>query len=188
MTTSSFRSSDGQGEISYHFYPIPASAPAPAIPATFYCFPGMGDLRDQYRFIGPLLAKRGYRVFAEDLRGHGDSNSPSFTDFSPEAVAADYAALVQSSSQSGNDGRIFFVGNSFAGSGAVVAAANSSSTTTTTASPSGVILLGPVLRPSPSDGMFRILTYLLFNKLWGVASWISYYKTLFVSKPPDFAD
>jgi alpha-beta hydrolase superfamily lysophospholipase len=39
--------------------------------------PGMGDLRSAYRFLAPALRKEGFRVACTDLRGHGDSDTPS---------------------------------------------------------------------------------------------------------------
>src|SRR6185437_13756587 len=36
--------------------------------------PGMGDLRQSYRFLAPQLARAGYRVATVDMRGHGDCN------------------------------------------------------------------------------------------------------------------
>ena len=37
--------------------------------------PGIGDLRQSYRFLAPQLAQAGYRVATADLRGHGESAS-----------------------------------------------------------------------------------------------------------------
>src|ERR1700677_387788 len=58
------------------------------------CVPGMGDVRQTWRFLTPLLVARGYRVVAMDIRGHGDS-SASFEDLSAAAVGSDAVALLQ---------------------------------------------------------------------------------------------
>ena len=62
--------------------------------------PGMGDLRQAYRFLIPLLAQAGYRVASADLRGHGES-SMGWTSVTGTAaisrtdVAGDLLALVR---------------------------------------------------------------------------------------------
>src|SRR5256885_3833215 len=56
--------------------------------------PGMGDLRDTYRFLAPALRDAGYRVACTDLRGHGDSDV-TFTSYGDEGhVAVAVAAQV----------------------------------------------------------------------------------------------
>ena len=35
---------------------------------------GIGDRRQAYRFLAPMLAQAGFRVANADLRGHGDSS------------------------------------------------------------------------------------------------------------------
>ncbi len=39
------------------------------------CAPGMGDVRQVYRFLVPRLVEAGYRVATMDLRGHGESDT-----------------------------------------------------------------------------------------------------------------
>lgn len=38
--------------------------------------PGLGALRSEFRYLGPRLVASGYRAFAVDLRGHGESSVP----------------------------------------------------------------------------------------------------------------
>ena len=57
--------------------------------------PGIGDLRQAYRFLAPQLAQAGYRVAAADLRGHGDSSLGSWTSISRTDVAGDLLALIR---------------------------------------------------------------------------------------------
>ena len=38
------------------------------------CIPSMGDMRQEYRFLAPLLVEAGYRVVTLDVRGHGESS------------------------------------------------------------------------------------------------------------------
>ena len=51
------------------------------------CVPGLGDLRQQYRFLAPRLESAGFRVITMDLRGHGAS-SVNWPDYSAAAVWA----------------------------------------------------------------------------------------------------
>ncbi|MEL6307371.1 MAG: alpha/beta fold hydrolase [Chloroflexota bacterium] len=37
--------------------------------------PGMGALREEYRFLAPELVKAGYHAVAVDLRGQGESTA-----------------------------------------------------------------------------------------------------------------
>jgi alpha-beta hydrolase superfamily lysophospholipase len=51
---------------------------------------GIGDLRQSYRFLAPLLVTAGYRVANANLRGHGDS-SIGFQSISRADVPATYS-------------------------------------------------------------------------------------------------
>ena len=79
--------------------------------------PGMGDLRQSYRFLAPRLAQAGYRVATADMRGHGDSSLgwPSIT---RTDVAGDLIALIRHLG-----GPAVIVGHSISGGAATVAAA-----------------------------------------------------------------
>src|ERR1700716_826541 len=55
--------------------------------------PGMGDLRDTYRFLAPALRDAGYRVACTDLRGHGDSDV-TFASYGDVETAGDIVALI----------------------------------------------------------------------------------------------
>jgi pimeloyl-ACP methyl ester carboxylesterase len=52
------------------------------------CAPGMGDIRQTFRYLVPALVAAGYRVATFDLRGHGDSDT-TFTSYDDEAEASD---------------------------------------------------------------------------------------------------
>ena len=56
--------------------------------------PGMGDLREEYRFLTPQLTQAGYRAVAVDLRGHGESSVP-WAAYDVPAVGGDLLALIQ---------------------------------------------------------------------------------------------
>ncbi|RLL69857.1 alpha/beta hydrolase [Streptomyces sp. Z26] len=78
---------------------------------------GMGDSRDAYRALAPLLVAAGHRVAAVDLRGCGES-STDWPDWSRTAVAGDLLAVVRHLG-----GPAVLVGHSFSGGAATIAAA-----------------------------------------------------------------
>lgn len=79
--------------------------------------PGMGDLRNEYRALRPLLWRAGYRVVTMDIRGHGDS-SVAWDDYSAYAVGHDALELIQHLQA----GPAVILGNSFAAGPALWAA------------------------------------------------------------------
>ena len=73
--------------------------------STFVLLPGLGDLRQVYRFLVPLLLAGGHRVICLDLRGMGDSDA-SFTSYTPEDTGRDILRLLEQ----GSYGRVVLVG------------------------------------------------------------------------------
>src|SRR5215831_17767076 len=71
--------------------------------------PSMGDLRQEYRFLIPLLMTAGYRVVNMDVRGHGES-STEWKDFSVAGVGSDMVALLRQL----NAGPAWVIGTSMA--------------------------------------------------------------------------
>ena len=57
------------------------------------CVPGMGELRQSYRLLAPLLVEKGCRVVTLDIRGHGDSEA-TFSSYDDVALASDILALI----------------------------------------------------------------------------------------------
>jgi pimeloyl-ACP methyl ester carboxylesterase len=58
------------------------------------CAPGMGDIRQSYRFLGPILVEAGYRVATMDIRGHGES-SGDWPSYGQVARGQDIVALIR---------------------------------------------------------------------------------------------
>src|ERR1700730_12145447 len=50
--------------------------------------PGLGDVREEYRYLTPFLVAAGYRVVTVDVRGFGAS-SAKWSDYSAHAVGGD---------------------------------------------------------------------------------------------------
>ncbi len=81
---------------------------------------GMGDNRNAYRFLVPVLAEAGYRVANTDLRGHGES-STGWSSYTRADTADDLLALTRH--LGGPEEPAVIVGHSFAGGSATIAAA-----------------------------------------------------------------
>ena len=153
--------------------------------------PGVGDLRQAYRFLAPKLAQAGYRVAAADLRGHGDSSMgwPSVTGkdvISRTDIAGDLLALIR---QLG--GPAVIVGHSISGGAATIAAATGPGLV------SGIVEINPFTRVQKTDlgallgnrlyrrGTVRMGETMIFRSL---RSWMSYLDVAYPTKPADYAE
>ncbi|KAI8808870.1 Alpha/Beta hydrolase protein [Cladochytrium replicatum] len=145
-----------------------------------FCIPGIGDVRQQYRFLAPKLRDAGYRVIVTDIRGGGESSS-GFTTCTVEDQASDILAVLDAEQITKP---VVFVANSFAAASLSYIAANASAGRPSAVA--GVVTIGGFFRPMPADTYFRPISYLLFPKIWGTTSWIAYYRTLYKSPPADF--
>ena len=143
------------------------------------CVPGIGDLRQEYRFLAARLAAEGFRVATLDLRGHGES-STSWHDLSAEAIGGDTLALVR---HLGGEGALV-VGTSMAAGAAVWAGTEDPQAV------GGVVLVGPFVRDVGSpiqQWLYRALFRVLLARPWGLSAWMRYWTSLFPSrKPEDF--
>lgn len=143
------------------------------------CVPGIGDLRQEYRFLVPQLVEAGFRVVAMDLRGHGES-STGWSDHSPEAIGGDVLALIR---ETGSREAVL-VGTSMAAGAAVWAAAEDPDAV------SGLVLIGPFVRdvgPAWRQLLLRAGFRALSARPWGVGAWIRFWASLFATrKPADF--
>lgn len=137
------------------------------------CVPGLGDLRQEYRYLGPILQYAGYRVITMDLRGHGESGV-DWSDYSPEAVGSDILALIEHL----NLKKAIIVGTSFAAASAVWAAGVAPDLIL------GLVLCGPFIRDVPLIFVQRVMMQVLFSGPWKVAAWVAYYASLYPSKKP----
>lgn len=146
---------------------------------TILMVPGMGDFRQTYRFLAPLLHAAGHRVLLTDLRGQGES-SAGFPSYTPEDVANDVAVILKFM---GVGKPVVLIGNSLSGGSLLKVAAMNPALV------KAVIGLAPVARDLPTDAWFRPLSYVLFAWPWGLSAWVSYFKSLFKSKlPEDISD
>lgn len=141
------------------------------------CVPGMGELRQTYRLLAPILVRRGCRVAAMDIRGHGDSDA-TFTSYDDVALAGDILALIDELGAPA-----FVVGNSMGAGACVIAAADAP------AKVSGLALLGPFVRDPEGGVLQKLLFRILLTKPWGPAAFMSYYpQWLPGAKPEGYAE
>jgi pimeloyl-ACP methyl ester carboxylesterase len=142
--------------------------------------PGLGDLRQAYRFLAPRLVAAGYRVATVDLRGHGES-SVGWPSYTRTDTAGDLLAVIRALS-----GPAVIVGASFAAGAAIIAAATEPELVT------AVALVGPGAR-TPKLGKpnwrwmkaFTLIgaTYLLRSD----AIWARYLRSAYPgARPADF--
>jgi pimeloyl-ACP methyl ester carboxylesterase len=145
---------------------------------------GMGDSREAYRFLTPLLVEAGYRVAAVDLRGHGES-SVGWAGHTRTDIAGDLIRLVEHLG-----GPAVLVGHSIAGGAVTIAAATAPHLVT------AVVELAPFTRKqSLSLGDLRIpafrrgMRHLLGTTLLGSSrQWLRYLDVAYPGiRPADHA-
>ncbi|MCX4096474.1 alpha/beta fold hydrolase [Nocardia sp. alder85J] len=150
---------------------------------------GMGDRRQAFRHLAPLLAAQGYRVVSVDMRGHGESSMGWASVTGKEAisrtdVANDLLAVIR---QLG--GPAVIVGHSLSGGAATVAAA------TDPAAVRAIVEINPFTLEQKFDvgalftvpryrrGGIRLMGTMIFKSL-GV--WLSYLNVAYPTKPGDY--
>lgn len=136
------------------------------------CVPGIGDLRQEYRFLSPLLVEAGFRVVTVDLRGHGESTVEG-SDVSVAGVGADLAGLLDHLGA----GPARVLGDSMAAGAAVWLAAERPELV------DRLVLLGPAVR-GRTDFWGSLLYGTLFGGFWGPAVWSAFYDSLYPSRKP----
>ena len=141
--------------------------------------PGVGDLRQEYRYLTPVLHAAGYRVATLDLRGFGAS-SARWHDYTQRAVGADMVALEW---RLGRRSAVL-IGACYAAGAAIWAAHDPPERV------QALVLMGPVLRDhSQAPAWYqRAVMALAFAGPWRVGLWLRYWDSLFITRtPPDQA-
>jgi pimeloyl-ACP methyl ester carboxylesterase len=137
------------------------------------CVPGLGDMRQQYRFLAPRLVAAGFRVVTMDLPGHGES-SADWPAYSPAVVGADIVAMIRHLGAS----KAFIIGNSMAGGSAVWAAAEIPDNV------AGIVMIDPFTRVIPTSSFLLAFLKVAMLRPWGPSFWSMYYGSLYKTAPP----
>jgi pimeloyl-ACP methyl ester carboxylesterase len=139
--------------------------------------PGMGDLRNAYRFLAPVLRGAGYRVACTDLRGHGDSDT-TFASYGDLETAGDVIALIEDLG-----GPAVVVGNSMGAAAATLVSAQRPEIV------DGLVLIGPFVRDGEVSGVQRLLLRIGMAPAWAAMSWKAYMPKLYAGeRPTDFEE
>ncbi len=136
------------------------------------CAPGMGDIRQTFRYLVPALVAAGYRVATFDLRGHGESDT-TFANFDEEAEASDVIALAE---LLGSPATV--IGNSMGSAAGVIAAAQRPELVT------GLVLVGPFVRDPKMNPVLKALMKVLIAPAWAAPVWKMYLPNLYAGRKP----
>jgi pimeloyl-ACP methyl ester carboxylesterase len=140
--------------------------------------PGLGDLKEEYRFLVPKLLAAGYRAITMDLRGHGAS-SVGWTDYTNAALGDDIVALLQHLKAA----EATVIGTSMGAGAAAWAAAEAAAVI------SNLVVIGPFVRVLPAPPWWQsAMLMAAFAGPWATAVWGAYWTSLYpTAKPADFA-
>jgi pimeloyl-ACP methyl ester carboxylesterase len=136
--------------------------------------PGMGALREEYRFLGPDLVAAGYHAVAVDLRGQGDS-SAQWPAYDVPSVGQDILALVQHFG--GQPAHV--IGTSFSPAAIVWAAVEAPE------SIKSVTLIGAFVRDPQASPIMKMVMWAMMNNPWRVQAWRAFYPSMYPSRKPD---
>lgn len=144
-----------------------ASWPGPADSrTTFVCLPGLGDKRQEFRYLAPELAKLG-RTIVMDLRGLGDSDV-GFQSYDPDDSGRDILALLEAEDLA----RVTLIGVSMTAASCVFAASSSPRV-------AAVAVLGPFCYDVPMPFGVHTLLRLLMSDWIGAWFWTTFYRSLY---------
>jgi pimeloyl-ACP methyl ester carboxylesterase len=136
------------------------------------CAPGMGDIRQTFRYLVPVLVDAGYRVATFDIRGHGESDT-TFATFDDEAESSDIIALAE---HLGSPAAV--IGNSMGSAAGVIAAAQRPELVT------ALVLVGPFVRDPKVNVAMRMLMRVATAAPWAAVVWKSYLPSLYAGRKP----
>jgi pimeloyl-ACP methyl ester carboxylesterase len=139
--------------------------------------PGLGDLKEEYRFLAPKLVAAGYRAVMMDLRGQGNS-SIGWSAYTNAAIGSDIVALLKYLKA----GDATVIGTSMGAGAAAWAAAEAPDII------SDLVVIGPFVRVLPPGPWWQTaMLKAAFAGPWANAMWGSYWTSLYpTAKPPDF--
>ena len=136
------------------------------------CAPGMGDIRQTFRYTVPALVEAGYRVATFDIRGHGESDT-TFSSFDDEAEASDVIALAE---HLGSPAVV--IGNSMGAAAGVIAAARRPELITS------LVLVGPFVRDPKVNPVMTAIMRVATAAPWAAPVWKAYLPSLYAGRKP----
>ncbi|HEY5229798.1 MAG TPA: alpha/beta hydrolase [Galbitalea sp.] len=136
------------------------------------CAPGMGDIRQTFRYLVPALSEAGYRVATFDIRGHGESDT-TFATFDDEAEASDVIALAE---HLGSPAVV--IGNSMGAAAGVIAAAARPELITS------LVLVGPFVRNPKMNPLLTAVMRVATAAPWAAPVWKAYLPSLYAGRKP----
>lgn len=141
--------------------------------STYLLVPSLGDIRQEYRHLAPILHQNGQNtVISADLRGMGQSDV-GFASYTPEDTGYDIVKLMEHLSFR----KYILVGCSMSAASIVFAA--SKLVGRTDVQVEGLVLVSPfVWDHAMPYGMMTLLNILL-NRFTGANVWTGYYKSLY---------
>ena len=141
-------------------------------------FPGMGALRQEYRYLAPELVKAGYHAVAVDLRGQGES-SAQWSAYDVPSVGNDILALID---HFGGE-PAHLIGTSFSPAAMVWAAVETPELV------KSLTLIGAFVRDPKVNPLMQGVMWVMMNNPWRVQAWRRFYPTMYPNqKPDDFDD
>jgi pimeloyl-ACP methyl ester carboxylesterase len=142
------------------------------------CLPSLGDTRREYDRVVPVLVEQGYRVMTTDLRGMGQSRG-HFKTHSVVDLANDIKAILDAEGSE----QAFLLGCSISGASAGLFAVEHPERVR------ALVLFSPLMRTGSRYSSFLLATLL---RLPGIGNrvWVSYFKSLYPSRPvePDYLE
>ncbi len=139
--------------------------------------PAMGDLRQEYRFLTPLLVAAGYRVVTFDLRGLGES-SVNWPAYGSTPTAQDLMALLRHL----DAGPAVIYGCSLGAASAVYLDAEAPGLIR------GMVLAAPFVRDAPTTLITRIGQRVLLAPGLTRPLFLNYFPKWLPVPPPDLTD
>ena len=139
--------------------------------------PGMGALRQEYRYLAPELVKAGYHAVAVDLRGQGESSS-HWPAYDVPSVGNDILALIRHFG--GKPAHV--IGTSFSPAAMVWAAVEAPE------SVKSLVLIGAFVRDARVNPIMRVVMWVMMNNPWRAQAWRVFYPSMYPSRKPDDFD
>lgn len=138
--------------------------------------PGMGALRQEYRFLAPELVEAGFHAVAVDLRGQGES-SIDWSAYDIPSVGGDILALIRHF----GDQPAHVIGTSFSPGAMVWAAAEAPPRI------KSLTLIGAFVRDPRMSPFMKPVMWFMMNNPWRARTWRMFYSTMYPNrKPEDF--